>query len=284
MPAVHRGTPLILLPALAAVAGCNSGRINALYIFDQAVVAEDARADYQRSVVLRDGQVTPQRGRLVPPSGPGGWLVFAEKQPILRQVRTSPMRPEQRLPAWAADHRLRCFDLATGAVTTLPNPYDSDDEHIRMLRVVRDRLYAAVEQRFNVPEPGTAPRYYAYTLPAGPWEPLRDAEGRRVFPRNWVPSRFVDARTGAEPPTREAAARAHIPATDSTPLVDELRRRGLAPGPWGNVFERTRGTGRETVFQAPDGRETVLLRQNDAGYGAVSPLDLSVREGGRRGP
>ena len=284
MRAVPRRTPLVLLPALAAVVGCNSGRIGALYLFDQAVVAEDARAEYQRSVVLRDGHVTPQRGRLVPPSGPGGWLVFAEKLPALRQVRTSPMRQEQRLPTWAADHRLRCLDLATGVVTLLPNPYDSDDEHIRMLRVAGGRLYAAVEQRFNVPEPGTAPRYYACTLPAGPWEPIRDEEGRRIFPRNWVPSRFVDARTVAEPPTREAAARAHLPATDRTPLVDELHRRGLAPGSWGDVFERVRGAGRETVFRAPDGRETVLLRQNDAGYGDASPLDLSVREGGRRAP
>ncbi len=283
MPAIRPRTLPVLLPALAAAAGCSSGRIGALYIFDQAVVAEDACADYQRSVVLREGRVTPQRGRLVPPTGPGPWLVFAEQVPALRPVRTSPMRSEQRLPKWVADHRLRCLDLTTGVLTPLPNPLDSDDEHIRSLRVVRDRLYAAVESRFNVPEPRPAPRYHAFPLPAGPWEPIPAEEGRRVFPHNWLPSRFVDARTVAEPPTPETAARKHLPVTERTPLVEELRRRGLTPGTWGDIFERTRTTGRETVFRAPDGRETVLLRQNDAGYGDVSPLEPTAREGGRRG-
>jgi hypothetical protein len=300
-------------------AGCSSGRVGAFYLLDDAVAVEDAHVPYQRTAVYSHDRVSTLKGVLVPTTAAGRCLVVEEGVYAVRPVRTSAMRADQRFPKWVIDHVLRTYDLTTGEIRTLPNPLDSDDEHLMQLRLVGDGLFAAIGHRLNVQLETEPARYAAYRLPDGPWQPLTLTDGRLAFPRYWTPVRFVDLRTAGrrgasdaqqpatptpvvqpptaatpaapsgDAPTPSAPPAATGPATPAVASASrwgriasfaDLGARGLTEGDWGRLIERQVRDRWEVVYRSPDGREFVLLRQNDGGnagnaqaWGAVLGLE-----------
>jgi len=250
---------LILLPA------CSTGSIGALYVLDGAVVVEEAAPSFQRVIIARGERPRELRGRLVAATPDGRWAVIQEGVPRLRNVRTSPMGAHDRKPLWVDDRRLRVCIAADGAVRDLPNPFDNDDTHIVELRVVRDELVVAVEERYNVQPPLLPRRYHARTLPHAPWRELRGEEGRRLLPRAWLPRIFADLRAGA-------------PSWGPIETYEELVARDLNHGAWGAVFVRSRHGRNAVVYRAPDGREHVLLRQTDLGPQDDAAIEMMGRK------
>jgi hypothetical protein len=246
----------VAVPALL-LTGCAAGRVGGLYLLDDAIAVVDAHHGSAHTVLVQPGRTTRIRGKPVPTTAVERWIVLGELAPRLRPLRTSPMRKEQRLPAWTSDYRLTCLDLRTGRRRALPNTLDSDDQQIHRLRLHGDRLFAAIGERFNVQsEPGEL-RYAAYRLPDGPWESMPAEEGARVLPRWAVGAAFADLRSSG--PDEPGADRA---AWHSVQSFADLEARGLSHGSWGELRERKNALGRqEIVLKTPDGQETVLVRQ-----------------------
>jgi hypothetical protein len=205
----YRASPRWLLAASTAAvvlcaAGCSSGRIGAVYVLDDAIVVQDATPEFHRTAVYQDGRVTTLRGTVVPMISAGRWLVLEEGVPTVRPIRTSPMRPEQRLPAWVNNRRLQAFDLQTGQLVKLPNTLENDDRQICFLRVQGDRLLARVGDRYNVQSEAGEVHFHALHLPDGAWEPLPPATGQKLFGQYTLACPFADLRHG-----RSAAAGEH---------------------------------------------------------------------------
>jgi hypothetical protein len=253
----------VLLAAviLLFVAGCSSGRVGGFYLLDSAVAVEDARADFQRTAVYRDRKVEKLHGTLVPTVAAGRWLVLQELVQKPRMVRTSVMRPEQRLPVWVYDHRLSAYDLETGQVTPLANTLDTDDTQMRDVRLVGDRLLAIEDERYNVQAQPGPPRYMVCTVPDGDWVALPRAEGKRLFSHPVKVGKFADLRTPAAQSTSQPAHRKSSRWGPITSFAD-LKARGLTHGDWGELFEREVSGRDEVVLKTRSGQEIVLLKQN----------------------
>ncbi len=263
---------LFLITSLAVLCtcGCSSGRIGGLYLLNGAVAVEDAVADWQQTVLVKDGQATHYHGTLVPTTSVTGWLVIDELAPKMHMLRTSKMRPEQRFPVFRDDHCLYRLDLDSGKATPLSISLDTDDEQVRMLRLDGDWLLIAVGERYNVQSEPIPLRYVRYHLPDGPLDSIAPDEVNRIFPRYRHIARFADFRTdagafatsapAAQPSSPSDQPRRSRSIWNSITSFQELQSRGLARGDWGELTEREFLGRRQAIYISPQGKEITLFR------------------------
>lgn len=272
----ERFSAVLLSGVLFLLAGCSSGRIGGVYILDHGLVVADANPQLQRAVLVTDDQLIEVRGSPIPVLKSGDWIVFQRFLPRTHLVRTSRLRSDQRLPQTHADRFLVAVNALTGEQIGVPHPWDNGDDIIDSVIQVENRLVAAVKTRYVVQTQFSELRYFECALPECVWEAIPEARGRKLVPRDVPLGPFADLRTTAAPRSRDRLnpAKTVSPRWSGITTFEEFQRRGMHRGDWGQLFERERDLRWEAVLTRPDGREIVLLRQNDAGTAPV--LDLAV--------
>lgn len=251
------------------LAGCYSGRVGGLRLLDNAVLIEDYA--YPRLAIVANGKVAQLQGdSFVPMTRSGRWVVAQETVSQFHWVRADTNQADApRLPLTFRDRKLTAYDLETGETRLIANTLDGDDTQITDLRLDGDRLVAKAATRYASGWKPVEGRFFAYTLPNGPWEPLSNVEGGKVLPRTGWERKFENLRTqdrakpaGPRPRTPPAAN----PLTwERVTTFEELKTKGLNRGDWGEIFERQVKNAWEVVFQPPDGGELIVFRQNDGG-------------------
>lgn len=247
---------------LMLTAGCTTGRVGALYVFDDAVVVEDASDQWPTTALVTPDRVFHFRGTVVPIRAVRAWIVVDEPVSLLGMVRTSRLRSQQRLPATMQSHRLHLVEVATGHSRRLPDPPDTNDERVHALRLDGVRLLAAVGERFTVQsEPGRL-RYVCLNLPDGQWEALSAEEAARAAGRFGPAAKFADLRSSATgaPGNGPAVPERGGSRWGAVRSFVELRNRGLSRGDWGEIVEREELGRWLVVYRGPDARERVVLR------------------------
>lgn len=271
-----RFTTVLLGAALVWSTGCSSGRIGGVYILDHGLVVADANPQLQRAVLVTDDKLVEVRGAPIPALKSGEWIVFQRFLPRTHLVRTSRLRSDQRLPQTHADRFLVAVRVTTGEEINVPHPWDNGDDIIDSVIQMENHLIAAVKTRYVVQTQFSELRYFECTLPQCVWEAIPEARGRKLVPRDVPLGPFADLRTAAAPRARDRGnpAKTVSPRWSGIASFEEFQRRGLHRGDWGQLLERERDLRWEAVLTRPDGREIVLLRQNDAGTASV--LDLTI--------
>lgn len=256
---------------VAGACGCgarSSGLIGGIHVLDDGIVVEDRYYPYSAVVSHATGgggRVTPAVGWLVPMIESGPWIVTYDSTRTLRNVRKSRLNEDTRLPQWLDDRTLQAINVHSGTVTEIPNTLDSNDDGIVRLRVKGASLIAEVTARYHVGVSEVAARYFIYTLPDGPWQPVSTGDGRAMLGARRIRYAFEDLRrdagpasgSGVRPPPRARWAQARS--------FDDLSADGLAEGDWGKLAQRQVARRWETVYTSPAGADTVILRENDLG-------------------
>lgn len=263
-PAWRRIYPWALV--LSCAAGCVSGRVGGLCIYDDGLVVTDA-VPQGGSVICETGRTARVSGRAAPTLRVTDWLVFSEPDWRTFSVRTSRHRPEQRIPERCRIQELRLFSRRDARTRPLAQPFDNADQALERVLLVGDQLYAEVIPRYYVAPIPNEPSYYAVELPnavanAGAWRPISAAEGAQVFSPTRLPGPFQDARTT---PAAPAATFEPRPDWRQIRTFDDLCRRGLNRGSWGELLERHR-----------EGRWEVVLRR--AGAGRAESNEILLRQ------
>ncbi|MBL8878984.1 MAG: hypothetical protein JNG88_07675 [Phycisphaerales bacterium] len=259
-----------------AAAGCSSGRIGGVYILDHGLVVADADKELQRAVLVTDAKLVPVQGAPIPALKSGEWIVFQRFLPRAHLVKTSRLRADQRLPQMHADRLLFAVHADTGRQIDVPHPWDNGDDIIDSVIQVENKLVAAVKTRYVVQTQFSELRYFECSLPQCEWEAIPENRGRKLVPRDVPLGPFADLRASAAPTDRDGRnpRKTTAPRWSGITTFEEFQRRGLHRGEWGQLTERERDLRWEAVLKRPDGREIVLLRQNDAGTASV--IDLAI--------